>query len=142
MNRSGIAVRRVCDYFRIEPAELLVVYDELDLPPGTARLKRGGGDAGHHGLHDVIAHMSREFLRLRIGIGRPDSRLKRIDFVLERPDEEAKAQIDSAIAEALEIVPCLIADGEQIAMTRLHTRPSVPDEEDKDNNRSPDKGPN
>lgn len=125
MNRSGNGIRSVSAYYEIRPPEILVVHDELDLPVGTTRLKRGGGDGGHNGLRDTIAHIGREFMRLRIGIGRPDHSDDVIDYVLKRSSRDDEALIDTAMDEALDVMPILLTQGEQRAMHRLHTREST-----------------
>ena len=85
MNRSGLAIRALLDYQKVPAGEMLVVHDELDLPPGVARLKHGGGHGGHNGLRDTITHVGPEFWRLRLGIGHPGDRSQVIDYVLHRP---------------------------------------------------------
>lgn len=128
MNRSGNSVRSLAAYLKIPADEILVAHDELDLPVGTVRLKRSGGAGGHNGLKDVIAHMGREFFRLRIGIGHPGHPNEVIDYVLNRPTPEEDRQIRESIEQAVDVMPVLLGEGEQRAMTRLHTRPG-PDEE-------------
>jgi PTH1 family peptidyl-tRNA hydrolase len=123
MNRSGEAVGRFARYYRIAPGAILVAYDELDLPPGTVRLKRGGGDAGHNGVHDVIEKLgSPEFLRLRIGIGRPPRPGQGAAYVLRRAPAEEQALIDEAIARAVALVPDIVAGRLQQAMNALHAK--------------------
>lgn len=122
MNESGLSIRSVLEYFRIPEADLLVAYDELDLPPGTARLKRGGGHGGHNGLRDIFRHVpDRDFLRLRIGIGHPGSKDLVTDYVLSRPGVEDEHRIREAIARAVEVVPDVLAGHESRAMKNLHT---------------------
>ena len=121
MNDSGRAVSRVMNYYNIEPAALLVVHDEVDFPPGVARLKRGGGDGGHNGVADIIAAVGPDFLRLRLGVGRPPSREAGIDHVLDRPGAADRKLIDAAIDRSLEVMPMLLAGEFQKAMTALHT---------------------
>ena len=123
MNRSGQTVGAVAGYFRIEPAAILVVHDELDLPPGAVRLKEGGGHGGHNGLRDVAAHLgSRDFVRVRLGIGRPDRGRDAIDYVLARPGAEDRRLIDEAIERVLERSGELLAGDLQPAMKALHTK--------------------
>jgi len=126
MNRSGQAVAALANFYRIAPPEILVVHDELDLLPGQAKLKRGGGHAGHNGLRDIQARLgSADFWRLRLGIGHPRSlQLTQdvVDFVLHRPSREQRQQIDDAIARALDCLPLLAAGDPVAAMQRLHTR--------------------
>ena len=122
MNRSGQAVSALANFLRIPPAEVLVVHDELDLPPGTARLKRGGGHGGHNGLRDLINHLgTQDFLRLRIGIGHPGDRNEVVDYVLHRPSREDRDQIDAALQRALEVIPLAIAGEFERAMHKLHS---------------------
>lgn len=126
MNRSGQAARAVLDFYKLEAEEVLVVHDELDLPPGTARLKRGGGHGGHNGLRDLIAHMGKEFMRLRVGIGHPGSREQVVGFVLKAPGREEAQRIDDALRESLNAVELLLREGEQKAMNQLHSRANAP----------------
>ena len=122
MNGSGAAVASVARFHRIEPAAILVVHDEIDLPPGAARLKQGGGHGGHNGLRDVIAHLGPDFWRLRLGVGHPGSKDEVIDYVLERPRAEERRLIEAALSSALDVIPELVRDGTQKAMQTLHTR--------------------
>jgi len=126
MNRSGQAVAALANFYRIAPAEILVAHDELDLLPGQAKLKRGGGHAGHNGLRDIQARLgSADFWRLRLGIGHPRSlQLEQevVDFVLHRPGREHRQQIDDSIDRALDAIPLLVAGDPEAAMQRLHTR--------------------
>jgi PTH1 family peptidyl-tRNA hydrolase len=123
MNLSGQAVGSLAHFYKIEPREILVVHDELDLPPGSAKIKFGGGVAGHNGLKDIAAHLgTRDFWRLRIGIGHPGDRDRVVDYVLERANRDEQTLIDDAIAKSLELFP-LIAQGDfEAAMLRLHTK--------------------
>lgn len=121
MNRSGQSVRRLMDYFQLAPGEILVVHDEVDLPPGAARLKIGGGHGGHNGLRDIIAHCGAEFLRLRLGVGHPGQKDEVADYVLHPPGRTDQALIDEAIAEALRALEIWYAQGYQRAVTYLHT---------------------
>jgi len=102
MNRSGQSVGALARFYRISPAEILVVHDELDLPPGQARLKFGGGLGGHNGLKDISAHCgTHDYWRLRLGIGHPGDRNAVVGFVLKRPSRDEQALIDDAIDRAL-----------------------------------------
>jgi PTH1 family peptidyl-tRNA hydrolase len=121
MNRSGQCVRRVLDYYQVAPTEILVVHDEVDLPPGTARLKAGGGHGGNNGLRDVIAHCGADFVRLRIGVGHPGHKDAVADYVLHPPGREDQALLDEAIAAALGALDIWYAQGFQRAVTYLHT---------------------
>lgn len=123
MNLSGQSVGALSRYYHINPRELLVVYDELDLPPGVARLKKGGGDAGHNGLHDVIATLgTREFWRLRVGIGHPGLGRDISSYVLRPPGKEDVALIGEALDKVEEVLS-RIMDGEfNEAMNVLNRR--------------------
>lgn len=122
MNQSGECVRAVCQFYRILPHEILVAHDELDLPPGSIRLKTGGGHGGHNGLRDMIAHLnSNEFHRLRIGIGHPGHKDKVLDYVLGKPSQSDKQLINEAIARALVIMPTVLAGQFALAMSKLNT---------------------
>ncbi|MCF7985272.1 MAG: aminoacyl-tRNA hydrolase [Thiohalocapsa sp.] len=122
MNHSGRAVAAVVRYFDIPPEQILVAYDELDLPPGRLRLKRGGGHAGHNGMRDTIAALgSPEFWRLRIGIGHPGDKQQVVAYVLSRASGEESASIDEALDEAESSLDELIEGKFQLAMNRLHS---------------------
>ncbi|HVS27417.1 MAG TPA: aminoacyl-tRNA hydrolase [Burkholderiales bacterium] len=125
MNDSGRAVGALARFYKIPAAEILVVHDELDLPPGVARLKQGGGVSGHNGLKDIAAHLgTQDFWRLRIGIGHPGEKALVVDYVLDHPRAGEKKLIEQAIHQSLEVWP-LIAEGKhQAAMLRLHTKPT------------------
>lgn len=124
MNHSGQAVRALVDYYEIAPAHILVAYDELDLPPGVARLKEGGGHGGHNGIRDMIRHLGDPgFLRLRIGIGHPGNKDAVTRYVLSRSPASQRAEIDGAIDRALAVMPLVLGGRLQDAMTRLHTQP-------------------
>ncbi len=129
MNRSGQAVGALARFYRIAPAEMLVVHDELDIPPGQLRLKYGGGLGGHNGLKDITAHLgTQDYWRLRIGIGHPGDRNEVVNYVLKPPRREEQADIDGAIDRALDIWP-LIADGDWNAATqKANIRPKPPKE--------------
>ncbi|MBE7423302.1 MAG: aminoacyl-tRNA hydrolase [Zoogloeaceae bacterium] len=123
MNCSGQAVSALARFHRIPPAGVLVLHDELDLPPGALRLKFGGGLGGHNGLKDIAAHLgTQDFWRLRIGIGHPGDRNQVVDYVLKKPRSEERAQIDAALDRALDHWP-LIARGEYpAAMQQLNAK--------------------
>lgn len=123
MNRSGLAVAALARFHRIAPPEILVVHDDLDLPPGTVRLKQSGGHGGHNGLRDLIAHLgSPDFLRLRLGIGHPGDRRDVLDYVLRRAPREEQALVETAIAEALRELPRIAVGQIAQAMQALHRR--------------------
>lgn len=128
MNRSGLAVSALARFYRIEPEEILIAHDELDLKPGAIKLKLGGGSAGHNGLKDVVASLgSPSFWRLRIGIGHPRegalSEQEVADYVLHRPRLEEQQAIDDALSRALAIWPSLEIGDTERAMHQLHTLP-------------------
>jgi PTH1 family peptidyl-tRNA hydrolase len=120
VNRSGLAIRSVSEYYRVAPGEILVAYDELDLPVGTVRLKRGGGAGGHNGVKDTIAHLGDDFWRLRVGIGHPGNKGEVIDYVLKRAPHEDEEAIIECVAAAVEIMPLLVSAGAEKAMNKLH----------------------
>lgn len=126
MNASGKAVAMLCHFYKIQPEQILVVHDELDLPPGISRLKLGGGLGGHNGLKDIATRLTtRDFWRLRIGIGHPGDKDSVVNYVLKLPCKEEADLIDEAIHRSLEIWP-LIAQGDfQAAMLDLHTKSSA-----------------
>ncbi|MBV7433773.1 aminoacyl-tRNA hydrolase [Cardiobacteriaceae bacterium TAE3-ERU3] len=122
MNRSGQSVSAIANFYDIEPEQILVVHDELDLPEGTAKLKLGGGHGGHNGLRDIIKALgSKDFYRLRIGIDHPGDRNEVVDYVLKAPGKAGLAQIDNALIDAERILPVLLKDGPEKAMNQLHT---------------------
>ena len=121
MNVSGDAVRAVLQFYRIEPEEILVVHDDLDLPAGAIRLKSGGGHAGHNGLRDIISKLSsKSFQRLRIGIGHPGHRNLVVDYVLGKPSANDKSLINSAILKAIDVSSEIISGDFAKAMCDLH----------------------
>ncbi len=121
MNSSGGPVRAALDYYRLRPERLLVAHDEIDLPPGTVRLKKGGGHGGHNGLRDVIRHCGPDFIRLRIGVGHPGEKSQVTNYVLKRGSGDVEAAVEENIDEAIAVIPVLIDDGLNAAMKRLHT---------------------
>ena len=124
MNESGLPVGRIARYFKIRPEQILVAYDELDLPPGTARLKFNGGHGGHNGMRDVIQHLgSRAFWRLRLGIGHPGAAHKVVHYVLSRPTANEQAEIERSIDSAVDQLEFLLKGQQEKAMLRLHTTP-------------------
>ena len=122
MNVSGRAVGALAQFYKIAPAEMLVVHDELDLPPGVARLKLGGGHGGHNGLKDIIAHLgSKDFWRLRLGIGHPGERTDVAGYVLNDPRREERDLIDKAMQRALDVAHLIIEGKTEAAMLKLHS---------------------
>lgn len=123
MNRSGKAVAAMAQFFKIAPEEILVAHDELDIPPGTARFKRGGGHGGHNGLRDIVPALgnNKDFYRLRIGIGHPGHASKVTGYVLGAPSQVDRSRIDACIEEAIAALPLLLDGDATKAMTRLHS---------------------
>jgi PTH1 family peptidyl-tRNA hydrolase len=121
MNRSGSAAQSVAAFYKALAPEILVAYDDLDLPAGVARLREGGGAGGHNGMRDVIAQLGPDFWRLRLGIGHPGHRDKVLGYVLSRPSVEEDILIRQSIDAAADNMPVLLAEGPQQAMHRLHT---------------------
>lgn len=122
MNLSGGPVRAAMDYFRLDTSQLLVAHDEIDLPPGTVRLKSGGGHGGHNGIRDIIRHCGAEFLRLRLGVGHPGQKDQVTGHVLKRAASDVEAAVEQNIDDAIRVLPLLIDDGVNAAMKQLHTR--------------------
>lgn len=131
MNESGRAVSAAVRYYRIPTEHVLVVYDELDLPPGRAKLKFDGGHAGHNGMRSVVEHVGRKFWRLRIGIGHPGPgrRDAVIPYVLRRAASDDEELIMDSIRAALDALPVLIESGAELAKNRLHAPRPEPDGE-------------
>ena len=125
MNESGAAVRSLAKRFGIDdPEHLVVVHDELDLPPGAVRIKVGGGLAGHNGLRSIQAHLhTTDFVRVRIGIGKPPSAGQGADHVLGRPPRSVRALLAGAVETAAEAVERMVRDGVPAAMQWCHSLP-------------------
>lgn len=123
MNRSGAAVAALSQFFKLTPEQLLVAHDELDIAPGTARYKQGGGHGGHNGLRDTISALgnSNAFHRLRIGIGHPGDARQVTPYVLGRPGKAERRAIDAAIDECLVTLPDALRGEWAKAMNRLHS---------------------
>ncbi|QBZ82359.1 Peptidyl-tRNA hydrolase [Hydrogenovibrio crunogenus] len=123
MNRSGQSIQAIAKFYKIAPEEILVVHDELDLDPGVARLKSSGGHGGHNGLRDTIAALgTKDFKRLRLGIGHPGDRNQVVDYVLKAPSKTDRTLIDDAIYDATRVLPDLLNDDMARAMNELHTK--------------------
>lgn len=123
MNLSGKSVGSLAHFFKIAPEECLVVHDELDFPPGTAKLKQGGGVAGHNGLKDIAARLgSHDFWRLRVGIGHPGDRDMVGDYVLSSPSPEDRSAIEASLDRILEAFPLIVQGNMLAAMNRLHAK--------------------
>ena len=122
MNRSGLAIKALADFFKIQPQQILVAHDELDLPPGTAKLKKGGGHGGHNGLRDTIAHLgTNEFQRLRIGIGHPGDSRRVTGYVLGRLGKQETEELNAVIDEIMRVLPDAASGKLPAAMNRLHS---------------------
>jgi PTH1 family peptidyl-tRNA hydrolase len=123
MNASGKAVAALANYYKLTPAQILVVHDELDLPPETVKLKKGGGHGGHNGLKDIAAALGTpDFWRLRLGIGHPGDRNEVINFVLKSPLKDEQTAINQCIDKSIEVVPQLLKGDFENAMLKLHTK--------------------
>ncbi|GAA5178609.1 aminoacyl-tRNA hydrolase [Niveibacterium umoris] len=124
MNRSGQSVGALARFYRIQPNEILVVHDELDILPGQLKLKCGGGNGGHNGLKDIQAHLGTpDFWRLRIGIGHPGDRNQVANFVLHRPPRDEQTLIDESIGRALDAWPKMLAGEWERATAAVNTKP-------------------
>jgi PTH1 family peptidyl-tRNA hydrolase len=122
MNRSGLSIRQLSEFYKIPAEEILVAHDELDLPVGSLRLKFGGGHGGHNGLRDTIAHVGDRFWRLRIGVGHPGNKADVIDYVLTRAPRPEEDLILGAVNNAADCMSLLLEQGAERAMTKLHSR--------------------
>ena len=122
MNRSGQSVAALARFYKILPENILVVHDELDLEPGLARLKQGGGHAGHNGLRDIDAHLgSKNYWRLRLGIGHPGNKPEVVNWVLKKPSLEHRIAIEQAIDRSLLAVPDILAGEMEKAMRTINS---------------------
>jgi PTH1 family peptidyl-tRNA hydrolase len=122
MNRSGQAVAALARYYKIGPEQILVIHDELDLPPGTNRIKQAGGHGGHNGLRDIINHLgSRDFFRVRVGIGHPGDSKQVINYVLHKPSASDLGAIENANRDTLAVMPLVYQGRIDKAMQALHT---------------------
>ncbi len=122
MNRSGQAVAALANFYKISPEEILVAYDELDLPPGTAKFKTGGGTGGHNGIKDMVARLgSQNFHRLRIGIGHPGDRSKVTGWVLGKAPASDQVLMDDTITEACRSIDILLQQDLRAAQQHLHS---------------------
>ncbi|HHF6415781.1 TPA: aminoacyl-tRNA hydrolase [Haemophilus influenzae] len=123
MNLSGKAVGALASFYRIKPEEILVIHDELDLPPGTAKLKQGGGHGGHNGLKDIVAQLgnNNNFYRLRIGIGHPGHRDLVAGYVLNKPSPADRDALEKVLDEATDCVEIIFKDGMVKATNRLNS---------------------
>ena len=125
MNASGKSVSAICNFYKINPDQILVIHDEIDLPPGVSKLKMGGGLGGHNGLKDIAAHLAtKDFWRLRVGVGHPGDKGLVADYVLRSPSKGEEIEIQKTIIRSLEIWPLIIQGDYQTAMLKLHTKSS------------------
>lgn len=123
MNVSGKSVAALARFFKIQPDEILVAHDELDIDPGEARLKKGGSHAGHNGLRDIHAQLgTADYWRLRIGVGHPGHKAEVVSWVLKKPMAEHRQAIDASIDRAVAALPLLLAGDMEKAMVKIHTR--------------------
>lgn len=123
MNRSGLAVQSLLSFYRLTADQLLVAHDEIDLPPGTAKLKTGGGHGGHNGLRDIISQLgTKDFHRLRIGVGHPGTKDQVVDYVLHNASRDDRILIDRDIDDAVAVMPELASGAFEQAMHKLHSR--------------------
>ncbi len=121
MNDSGLAVTALARRYGVEPEQIVIVQDELDLPVGALKVKNGGGLAGHNGLRSIKAHLhSDAFLRVRIGVGKPASKEQGVDHVLKKFSKRERAEIDVTIEQAADAVECIATDGIDVAMNRFN----------------------
>ncbi len=123
MNRSGQSVAALARFYKISPEQILIAHDELDIPAGSARFKKGGGHGGHNGLRDIVPALGNNsgFHRLRIGIGHPGHASRVSGYVLSAPSADDRQKIDASIDEALAALPLLLDGDDTKAMTRLHS---------------------
>ena len=129
MNLSGQPVQMLAGFFKFKPEEILVVHDELDFAPGVARIKQGGGIAGHNGLRDISQRLgSHDYWRLRLGVGKPPAGAEGADYVLQKPAAEDRAAIDQAIDRALAVLPEMLTGDMQAAIQKLHSGEPKPAE--------------
>jgi PTH1 family peptidyl-tRNA hydrolase len=142
MNASGRAVQMLAGFFKVKPEEILVVHDELDFEPGVARVKQGGGIAGHNGLKDISQRLaSHDYWRLRLGVGKPPPGGEGADYVLEKPSAEDLAAINGAIDRSLAVLPQMLAGDMQGAMNKLHTEEKPPVKKEPPKKEAPVKEP-
>ena len=130
MNLSGKSVGALAKFFKIQPEEILVAHDELDIEPGQVKLKKGGSHAGHNGLRDIHAQMGPDYWRLRIGVGHPGEKSEVIHWVLKKPSPDHRQAIEDSIARSIKALPQLLAGDMEKAMVQIHTskpqRPKPP----------------
>lgn len=126
MNASGRSVAALARFYKIAPEEILVIHDELDLLPGTAKIKKGGGNGGHNGLKDISAQLGTpDYWRLRLGIGHPGEKSAVVNFVLHEPSRDEANLIQDNIDESARLLPMLLEGSMEAAMLKLHTKPKA-----------------
>ena len=126
MNASGRSVAALARFYKIAPEEILVIHDELDLLPGTAKIKKGGGNGGHNGLKDISAQLGTpDYWRLRLGIGHPGDKSAVVNFVLHEPSRDEANLIQDNIDESARLLPMLLEGSMEAAMLKLHTKPKA-----------------
>jgi PTH1 family peptidyl-tRNA hydrolase len=126
MNASGRSVAALARFYKIAPEEILVIHDELDLLPGSAKIKKGGGNGGHNGLKDISAQLGTpDYWRLRLGIGHPGEKSAVVNFVLHEPSRDEANLIQDNIDESARLLPMLLEGGMEAAMLKLHTKPKA-----------------
>lgn len=121
MNDSGRAVTALCQFYKIKPQEILVAHDELDLPPGTVKMKQGGGHGGHNGLRSIIQHVGADFMRLRLGIGHPGHKEQVLSYVLNPARKEQQPALDDMLGRSAKNFDVLMQQGWNIAQQQLHS---------------------
>jgi len=126
MNLSGESVQAMASFYRIEAEQILVAHDELDLLPGTVRLKQGGGHGGHNGLRDIIKHLGRDFWRVRLGIGHPGDAKQVSNFVLKRAPKSESDLLLRCIDDVMREIPNIVNDRMNVAMNTLHVKEKKP----------------
>jgi PTH1 family peptidyl-tRNA hydrolase len=126
MNRSGESIASFAHFYKLSRPSILVVHDEIDLPPGTLRLKKSGGHGGNNGVRDIINHLGGDdFLRLRIGVGHPGNKQEVMHYVLRRAPESERQLLEDAIALSLKVLPQIVNGQLEQAMNTLHSRKSA-----------------
>lgn len=130
MNLSGKSVAALARFFKIQPDEILVAHDEMDISPGEAKLKKGGSHAGHNGLRDIHSQLGPDYWRLRLGVGHPGDKAQVVSWVLKKPMAEHREAIHASIDRAVQALPMLLAGEMDKAMVKIHTskppRPKPP----------------
>lgn len=126
MNASGRSVAALARFYKIAPEEILVIHDELDLLPGSAKIKKGGGNGGHNGLKDISAQLGTpDYWRLRLGIGHPGEKSAVVNFVLHEPSRDEANLIQDNIDQSAKLLPMLLEGSMEAAMLKLHTKPKA-----------------